>query len=343
MPSPHPFHDPTPQPEPPREPAAEPPFLIRVEHLDVTLGGHFRPAAHVCFAAALRASGLLAALPPEALRDLLLLLTFVTPNGHCAPALPQIAHAMRVSQGKARSRLERLQAVRWQARPLLWHGQSESGLEIFSPLPALCPVRENAVPPSAYVPPPPIQAAGRQAVIAHSRAAYARPRAEVEAQIEEMMGYRKASRPSQPCQGSTPAAQGSAPAGNSEQSLEAERPALTPEVQEARREREEVRELLLRAGLEAEQAQGLLEHYDLVRIRRQLMWLPYRRAKNPAGMLIAAVKDDYEAPLMARKALAPEPPEASVEEPEEPLVEDPALPTLDRGHEVTLPLPDDLE
>ena len=342
MPSLNPFHDPTPQPEPPREPGAEPPFLIRVEHLDVTLGGRFRPAAHVCFATPLRTTGLLSSLPPEAAKDLLLLLTFVTPNGHCAPTLTQIAHAMRVSQGKARSRLERLQAVRWQARPLLWHGTSESGLEFFSPLSTMAPVHEDATPPSASVPPPPIQAAGRQAVIAHSRAAYARPRAEVEAQIEEMMGYRKASRPSQP-------RQGSAPAATSAQSVEAERPALSPEEQEARREREEVRELLLRAGLEAKQAQGLLEHFDTVRIRRQLMWLPYRRAKNPAGMLLAAVKDDYEAPQMARYQQAP-PQEASLAQAQPPEerpspIEQPDLHQLDLdpGHELLLPVPEERE
>jgi len=229
--------------------------VIRVEHLDLTLGGHFRPQAHVAFGAPLRTSGLLAALPPEAVKDLLLLLTFVTPNGHCAPTVGQIAAAMRVSPGKARSRLERLEALRWQAQPLLWHGSSESGLEFFSPLSLLAPVREDAAPPSAYVPPPPIQAASREAVIAHSRATYARPRAEVEAQIEEMMGYRKAHRPSQPAQ--APAA-----APTSTQGVEVkpdmQLPALSPDEIEAQREREEVRELLVQAGLEAEQAEGLL-------------------------------------------------------------------------------------
>jgi len=48
---------------------------------------------------------------------------------------------MHLSQGRARGRLERLQAVRWEGRPLLWHGQSESGLEFFSPLPLVAPVR----------------------------------------------------------------------------------------------------------------------------------------------------------------------------------------------------------
>ncbi len=299
MPLPQPFHNPPQEPRVPQPP--EPPFVIRVEHLDVSLGGYFRPAAHVSFASPLRTSGLLAALPPEAVKDLLLLLTFVTPNGHCAPTVRQIAQAMRVSPGKARSRLERLEALRWQARPLLWHGTSESGLEFFSPLSALAPVREEAKVPSAYVPPPPIRAAPREAVIAHSRATYARPRAEVEAQIEEMMGYRKAHQSPKPPQAAVPmASPATTPAQRTGDLAEVPLPAPSPEEAEALREQEAVRELLQQAGLDAEQAEGLLEHYDLVRIRRQLMWLPYRRAKNPAGMLLAAVKDDYEAPQMTR-------------------------------------------
>ena len=58
--------------------------------------------------------------------------------------------------------------------------------------------------------------------------------------------------------------------------------------------------LLLQVGLLPEQAETLLNAYDPLRIRRQLAWLPYRGAKNPAGMLLAAVKDNYEIPQLAR-------------------------------------------
>lgn len=278
-------------PNPPRNssPARpEPPFLIRVEHLDVKRNGDFRPAAHVTFAAPLRLSGLLGALPPEAARDLLLLLTFVTPNGRCAPTMRQIAEAMRLSDGKARGRMERLLAFRWQGEPLLTHQKTESGLEVFSPRPWVAPVREDAAPPPFQSPQAPVRAAPREEIIAHTRATYTRPRAEVEREIEEAMGYRRDERgrphraPSQAVLVPQPLAQGAAP--------------LSEEELEAMRERGEVRQMLLQAGLQDEQADALLSGYDLVRIRRQLMWLPYRRAKNPAGMLLAAVKDDYEAP-----------------------------------------------
>lgn len=324
--------------------------MIRVEHLDVKLGGYFRPAAFVSFGAPLRASGLLAALPPEAVKDLLLLLTFVTPNGHCAPTVHQIAEAMRVSQGKARSRLERLEAARWQAQPLLWHGTTPSGLEFFSPLSSLAPVREDAQAPSAYVPPPPILAAPRETVIAHSRATYARPRAEVEAQIEEMMNYRRAHQPtksSKPHQAPTavPPHTDVPPHGTEASAPVPEPlPVLSPEEWAALREREEARELLRQAGLEAEQAEGLLEHYDLVRIRRQLMWLPYRRAKNPMGMLLAAVKDDYEAPpgIWRQKAPVETRPEVeSVAQQDGALAGERSTAALDGLAEIMLELPPD--
>lgn len=273
-------------------PYPEAPFEIRVEHRDVDARGYFRPQAHVAFAAPLREGGFLAALPPEALRDLLLLLSFVSPNGHCAPVLHQIAGAMRVSEGKARSRLRRLVDHRFAGRPLLVHGRTESGLEFFSPCPWLAPAREDARATRPDSSPLPIRAASREAVIEHSRATYGRPREEVERQIEDALGYQR-------------------PRAVVALSPE-EEAALTEEERETRREREEVWEQLRVVGLLPEQAQALLDGYDLLGIRRQLAWLPHRRAKNPAGMLLAAVKDNYEAPPGLWRS---SPPEAAPNEP----------------------------
>lgn len=57
---------------------------------------------------------------------------------------------------------------------------------------------------------------------------------------------------------------------------------------------------LEQAGLTTEQALQLLRRFTPLRIERQLRWLPYRNAKNPAGLLIAAIEDNYEAPLHFR-------------------------------------------
>ncbi len=320
------------QPIPPHNLSSllEPPFVIRVEHLDFSLSGNFRPAAIVTFAAPLRASGLLHALPPEAAKDLLLLLTFVTPNGLCAPTVHQIAEAMHVSGGKARGRMERLLAFRWQGEPLLLHQKSESGLEAFTPRPWLAPVRENSKPEPPRTSQPPMRAASREEVIAHTRATYARPRAEVEREIEEAMGYRRDEH-GRPYRGPAQIAPDSQP----------QAPPLTSEEIEARRERSEVKGLLLQAGLQDEQAEALLAGYDTVRIGRQLMWLPYRRAKNPAGMLLAAIKDDYEAPPMMRRQV-PDQPADGTTTPDEgaPDAEQPSLATkLGQGEEVDLTMP----
>lgn len=283
---PNPSHNPTPS-------RSEPPFMIRVEHLDVQLNGNFRPAAFVAFAAPLRQSGLLNALPPEGAKDLLTLLTFVTPNGGCAPTIHQLAEAMRVSEGKARGRLGRLLEIRWQGEPLLAHLRSESGLEVFAPRPWLAPAREDGATGGPPSPPPALRAAEREAVVAHSRAAYARPRAEVEREIEESMGYR---RDEQGRLVRLPAPVRTDDKPTPLQPIPLSDPPLSPKELEAARERDEVKRLLLQAGLLPEQAESMVGHYDMVRIRRQLMWLPLRKAKNPAGMLLAAIKDDYEAP-----------------------------------------------
>lgn len=235
---------------------------------------------------------------------MLLLLTFVTPNGLCSPTVHLLAQAMRVPEGKARGRMERLMALRWQGGPLLAHLMSESGLEVFAARPGLAAVHEDRATGPSSVPEPPLWAAPREEVIAHSRATYARPRAEVEREIEEMMGYSR-DQHGRPYR---------TPLGTPPTSVSKPEATLTKAQAEAMREQYEVRERLLQAGLQIEQAEALLVGYDTVRIRRQLMWLPHRRAKNPAGMLLAAVKDDYEAPPGLWKS---PPAEAAPDEPAE--------------------------
>jgi hypothetical protein len=104
--------------------------------------------------------------------------------------------------------------------------------------------------------------AEREAVIAHSRAKYARPRLEVEREIAELNGW------------------------------EMPEELMTP----AEREVAQVRSRLRIVGLSADQASALIEQFELDQITRQLDWLPYRNARNPSGFLVAAVTDDYDPP-----------------------------------------------
>jgi len=60
---------------------------------------------------------------------------------------------------------------------------------------------------------------------------------------------------------------------------------------------------LLAAGVSGSIASELLEKHPTERITRQIQMLPYRNAKEPAAMLIKAIKEDWAAPAayMARK------------------------------------------
>lgn len=153
-------------------------------------GGTFRPAARLLLTQGLRTSGLWSVLPIEELRDLTLMLTFLTSNGRIQPTLPELSEAMRVSSAQARARMLRLSHHHWQGQPLLRELIRQNGLDAY--LPAKHIVVSYEEPEVSIQPGPPVPSeprAGREALIAHSRARYAAPRAEVEADIASRMGW----------------------------------------------------------------------------------------------------------------------------------------------------------
>ncbi len=168
--------------------AAEKPFVILLHRSDRLPSGYFRPEATVTISHTLRTSGLLLALPPEEVKSLLLMLTFVTPNGWCQPAVQQLAGAMRVSEAKARARMKRLQDFRWQDRALVNEIKRDSGMDSFALSPAVVG-RQDAPEPAEAT--PSLPPSSRDVIIARSRALYARPRAEVERMIAEQMGWKE--------------------------------------------------------------------------------------------------------------------------------------------------------
>ena len=241
----------------------EPPFVIFVAHEDKARGGNsWRPQARLCVMPALRSCGLIEALDANDFTSLVLLLSFVSPDGWCRASVPELSRALCVSHRQAHSRFERLALARWQGQAIVLRSARGGGLDGFSPAPGFVPVVEEQV---LVLMPSILQVLPRETVIEHSRRSYARRREEVEREIGQMMGWDK------------------------KQEAKAAEPEMSPDEQKLRGE-------LLGAGLLPEQAQELMERFDPVRIRRQLMWLPYRAAKNPAGYLLAAVKDDYAAP-----------------------------------------------
>lgn len=260
------------------QPSEVKPFLVQLRQEEKQPNGSFRPAAVLQLTPSFRTSGLLFSLAPEDLKSLLFLLTFLSPNGECKAALHQLAAAMRVSAFKVGRRMNRLTAFVWNNAPLVLEQKMESSLVTFSLHPHLI-AYENWIPPEP-APFPSVSAlrsTARSAVIAHSRARYGKPRAEVEREMAQHMGWDKKEQEQVETAGQ----------------MEAEFQSLTPHARA-------VLQRLEGTGLTTEQGLELLRAYDLLRIERQLQWLPYRHAKNPAGLLLAAIADNYEAPPSMR-------------------------------------------
>ena len=164
----------------------QPPLSIILERLDVEQDGHFRPSAFIKLTKAFRISGLLQSLPPEELKSFLLLLSFLTPNGACSPTAQQLAGAMRVSQGKAKARMQRLAQLRFENEPLVIHLILGNGQEAYTLNGKIIPTLEQ---PLEETRPEPIKAVPRERLIEYSRHRYARTREEVEKQIAEINGW----------------------------------------------------------------------------------------------------------------------------------------------------------
>ena len=244
-----------------QEGSSELPLSILVMPRDVGREGSWRPDALVSLTKTLRTSGFLMALPPEDLKSLLVMLTFLTPNGHCTVMVQQLATAFHLSPNKTRTRMNRLVDFRWLEQPIIRYHKAESGVETYALMPGFVPVIEEQVQRPAA---PLLKAVPREVVVEHSRRKYARTRAEVEAEISRLNNWK--------------------PIGE-----KVEAKPLDPQIAK-------VREKLIQAGLLEQQADDLLDRYDIPRIERQLEWLPLREARSPVGFLLSAIKNDYEAP-----------------------------------------------
>lgn len=257
-----------------------PPMSIIVVPRDIGREGSWRPDAFIGMNKTLRVSGFLMALPPEDLKSLLVMLTFISANGHCTVMVQQLAAAFHLSPKKTRLRMNRLVDFRWLNQAIIRYDKAANGIETYALTPGFLPFVEERINP---LPKPPLKVARREAVIEHSRRKYARTRQEVEAEIARLNGWK--------------------PIG---EKATAEIEPLDPKVAK-------VREALIEVGLLAQQADELLERYDIPRIEQQLAWLPLREARSPVGFLLSAIKNDYEAPL----GWKPDVPQKPVEQPQE--------------------------
>jgi hypothetical protein len=245
------------------------PFVIEQYQGRQGAGGTFRPAARLLLTSALRTSGLWSALPPDELRDLTLLLTFLSPNGRVQPTLPELAGAMQASYAQARARMLRLSRRMWRGQSLVTELNRQSGLDAYLPGRHVLGSRQGTEAPAVAAQTVLTEPrAGRDALIAYSRARYAAPRAEVEADIARRMGWGP--------------------------------PAFEDDPPEVAEEKRLLYEKLSEQGMSKSQALDILGHFDLAVVRRQTEWMPHRAAKNPARYLAAAIESDYQAPVTVR-------------------------------------------
>ncbi len=246
------------------------PFVIEHYQQERVASGAFRPAARLLLMEALRTSGLWNALPSEELRDLTLLLTFLTPNGRVQPTLPELADAMQASHAQARSRMLRLSRRQWRGQPLVRELNRQNGLDAYLPGRQLVGSQEEVQEAPSPIPSV-VQTeprAGREALIAHSRSLYATPRAEVEADIARRMGWGT--------------------------------PLFEDEEPDIAEEKRRLYEKLSEQGMPKDKALDILSRFDLGQVRSQIEWMPHRGAKNPARYLMAAIENNYEAPVAVR-------------------------------------------
>lgn len=246
------------------------PFVIEQYQQERLASGAFQPAARLLLTTALRTSGLWEAVPPEELRDLVLVITFLTPNGRIQPTLPELAGVMQASHAQARGRMLRLSRREWKGQPLVRELNRQNGLDAYLPGKQLVGSQEEAQDvrspvPASVLPEP---RAGREALIANSRSRYATPRVEVEADIARRMGW------------GTPL-------------FEDEEPGVAEE-------KRQLYEKLSEQGMPKDKALDILSRFGLGQVRSQIEWMPHRGAKNPARYLMAAIENNYDAPVAVR-------------------------------------------
>jgi hypothetical protein len=285
---------------------ANTPFVLTLQRLDETPNGSFRPSARIELTPMLRISGLLLALPGEELRTLLLVLTFVHPNGYVQPSLLELAQALHVSPLRTSFRLRRLARFLWEGRPLVQEWRRESGLHTYAPSAHILGLEESLTSkPTAE--PLLYQTAGRDAVIASSRAQYARPREEVEREIAALNGWPWPSKSlSQLREEYLRVSASSANAPPTEPPYSSSLSVTpTPMSTLPTEERAALKQYLITLGVPAEEAESLIARFDPARIRQQIEWLPLRHANHPARLLAAAIEGDYEAPAALRQTPVP--------------------------------------
>lgn len=244
----------------------EEPFIAEVIH------GWDRSSRPVPSARIVVGSGLpslIADLGPSDVGYLALLMPFVTANGDVGPSAATVSAALGGLRPTLRLRLLRLARRYWRGQPVLYVRRTASGLETFHPAKLVLGRREFFPPPET--PHGVSPAAGSRAIIDASRAAYARPKAEVEKELTIINGW--------PARDELDAlAQAAAqPPGSLDERWAVER--------------------LAKESVDYSLAVKLVREYGAERCLRQLRALPGRRGiRDKKRYIVGAIMRDYPLP-----------------------------------------------
>ena len=261
---------------------------------------------------AVRCSGLLAFLSPEELQTLIAFLTFVDESGRCKLSSRTLAQALNLSESQAQKRLRNLCQIRWHNRPLVVRENDRDAGRFLPGSYRIMEVEGLTVLSDGTCQP----AKGNHDRVDAGAPSHVSSSGDGR-KVESGEGDRDAIR----CQAGkadtgkrTPTSE--APyasadnlppdkthitgnscvvAGNiNKEHTTEDRRCLHGVVNTDKRKR--ILRELLRYGVSGSTASEMLDKYPTERIAGQLEMLPFRNAKEPAAMLVKAIKDDWTAP-----------------------------------------------
>ena len=250
-----------------------------------------------------RTSGLLAFLSAEDLQTLVALLTFADESGRCELSSRTLGQAINLSEKQAQRRLKNLCEVLWHGKPLLMRENEREmgrfaatgyqlpeveGLKIIANSPLQVGKRDGDGPghrgsaggsgvPEAHAPPVPVAEADIRKRLSASGTG-----------VPDMEGIPPANT----------RITGSSCVGDNNINNNTDKEYTTEggsSDTDANRRKRIFRELLCH-GLSGSIASELLDRYPRQRIADQIEMLPFRNAREPAAMLIKAIKEDWTAP-----------------------------------------------
>ncbi len=237
----------------------------------------------------MRVSGLLARLSPQDLQTLVCLLTYVYKDGRCALSGRDVAIALNLSEKQGTERLRRLARLRFQGKPLVIAAGRN-------------PISKFAKRGYRVLPVPGLKVGMDKQESGGSEGGRRRdiPSISQEALFPLSPGETVKFPPpggSPRTRGLGKPASGSRTDTASDNSFDNNKTThRTTEEGEVKEGEKGLFELLINHGVSKPAAADLVRSFPAETIRRQIEMLPYRDARDPAAMLVKAIRDDWDAP-----------------------------------------------